>query len=59
LNAFSDENPLWRSSRMLGIDKGLELLMTNAYLHQDVMKAYMAHPRIQKGMQVLGWKNVR
>lgn len=58
INAFNDQAPVWLSSRWLGIDKGLELLMTNAYLHQDVMRAYMAHPLIQKGMQKLQWKNV-
>lgn len=56
INAFNDEKPVWLSTRWLGIDKGLELLMANAYLHQDVMKAYMAHPLIQKGMKVLQWQ---
>jgi hypothetical protein len=56
INAFHDTPPLWVSTRWLGIDKGLELLMANAYLHQDVMKAYMAHPLIQKGMKVLQWQ---
>lgn len=55
INAFNDQPPVWLSSRWLGIDKGLELLMANAYLHKDVMKAYMAHPLIQKGMKVLQW----
>jgi hypothetical protein len=56
VNAFNHENPPWISSRFLGIDKGLELLMTNAYLHGDVMQAYMRHPLIVKGMEKLGWK---
>ncbi len=56
INAFNDEKPVWLSSRWLGIDKGLELLMANAYLHHDVMDAYMHHPLIQKGMKVLQWK---
>ena len=56
INAFNDQSPVWLSSRWLGIDKGLELLMANAYLHHDVMDAYMAHPLIQKGMNVLQWK---
>ena len=59
INAFNDQAPVWLSTRWLGIDKGLELLMANAYLHQDVMKAYMAHPLIQKGMQVLQWKKTK
>ncbi len=56
INAFNDDKPVWLSSRWLGIDKGLELLMANAYLHHDVMDAYMHHPLIQKGMKVLQWK---
>ena len=59
INAFNDQPPTWLSTRWLGIDKGLELLMANAYLHQDVMKAYMAHPLIQKGMQILQWKKIK
>ena len=59
INAFNDQAPVWLSTRWLGIDKGLELLMANAYLHQDVMNAYMAHPLIQKGMQVLQWKKTK
>jgi hypothetical protein len=59
INAFNDQPPVWLSSRWLGIDKGLELLMANAYLHHDVMDAYMAHPLIQKGMQVLKWKKIK
>jgi hypothetical protein len=59
INAFNDQPPVWLSTRWLGIDKGLELLMANAYLHHDVMDAYMAHPLIQKGMQVLQWKKTK
>jgi len=59
INAFNDQSPVWLSTRWLGIDKGLELLMANAYLHQDVMDAYMAHPLIQKGMNVLQWKKTK
>ncbi len=58
INAFNDEEPAWVSSRYLAIDKGLEMLMANAYLHKDVMNAYMNHPLIKKGMEVLGWKKL-
>jgi hypothetical protein len=59
INAFNDQNPPWISSRWLGIDKGLELLMANAYLGHEVMDAYMSHPLIQRGMKVLQWKKHR
>ena len=35
--------------------RGLELLMSNAYLSKDVMNAYMNHDIIKKGMEVLKW----
>ena len=56
INAFHDGPPLWTASRYLAIDKGLEMLMANAYLTKDVMHAYMHHPLIIKGMQILQWK---
>lgn len=56
INAFNDQDPPWVSSRWLGIDKGLELLMANAYLGHEVLDAYMSHPLIQRGMKVLQWK---
>ena len=52
---FEGQKP-WISSRYYGINKGLEMLMVNAYLYQDVQKAFMAHPIIKEGMEVLGWK---
>jgi hypothetical protein len=59
INAFNDDHPSWLSSRWLSIDKGLELLMTNGYLHGDVFQVYMQHPLIMKGMINLGWKKIR
>ncbi len=56
VGSYNYENGTWISKRDYALDKGLELLMTNAYLSKDVMNAYMAHPIIQKGMGVLGWK---
>lgn len=46
----------WISSGYLSIDKGLELLMANAYLSNDVRKAFMSHNIIKKGMKILKWK---
>lgn len=46
----------WVSKYYLAIDKGLELLMSNAYLSNDVRKAFMDHPLIKKGMKVLKWR---
>ncbi len=54
---FEGEEP-WYSNRYITIDKGLELLMCNAYLSGDVVDAFMAHPIIQKGLEVLEWKKL-
>ncbi len=52
---FEGEKP-WISKRYYAINKGLELLMTNAYLSQDVYKAFMNHPIIKMGLEVLKWQ---
>lgn len=52
---FEDETP-WISNRYYAINKGLEMLMVNAYLYKDVHQAFMSHPIIKEGMEVLGWK---
>ncbi len=46
----------WISNRYISIDKGLELLSVDAYLNQSVQKAFMSHPIIIKGMEVLKWE---
>lgn len=56
LDAFNFEKERWISKRYIAIDKGLEMLMVNAYLTKDVQNAYMQHPVIQQGMRVLNWK---
>lgn len=45
----------WVSDYYLAIDKGLELLMSNAYLSNDVRKVFMKNPLIVKGMRILNW----
>ncbi|PKK93745.1 MAG: hypothetical protein CVV61_03120 [Tenericutes bacterium HGW-Tenericutes-6] len=58
-DAFNFEEDIpWISSRYYAINKGLELLMLNAYLHQDIYQLFHQHPIIQKGFEVLKWKKV-
>lgn len=57
-DSFSNEEELWVSDRFFGIDKGLELLMVNAYLDQTVQDAYMNSDIIKKGMEKLKWKKI-
>ncbi|MDX9692091.1 MAG: glucoamylase family protein [Acholeplasmataceae bacterium] len=47
----------WISSKYISIDKGLELLMLDAYLYQNVYQAFMKHPIIIEGLTTLGFKN--
>jgi len=54
-DAFNFENERWISTYHISIDKGLELLMANAYLSKDVQNAYMRHPIIAQGIEVLRW----
>lgn len=58
VGSYNYEKGTWISKRDYALDKGLELLMANAYLTKDVMNAYMKHPIIIKGMEVLGWQSV-
>lgn len=55
-DAYNFEKENWISKRYITIDKGLELLMVNAYLSEDVWRAYMSHPLIKKGIEVLQWR---
>ena len=56
VGSYNYEQGTWISKRDYALDKGLELLMANAYLTKDVMNAYMNHNIIQTGMEVLGWQ---
>ncbi len=55
VDGFNEDND-WISNIHLSIDKGLEMLMANAYLSNDVRKAFMNHEIIKKGLKVLKWK---
>ncbi len=52
---LEDETP-WISQRYYAINKGLELLMTNAYLSGDVHRYFMNHEIVIKGLEVLKWQ---
>lgn len=49
---FESDQP-WISNRYIAIDKGLEMLMVNAVLTQDVQNAFMKHMIIVKGLETL------
>jgi len=58
MDAYNQEDGLWISSRYISIDKGLETLMANAFLTNTIRNAYMSHPLIIKGMEVLKWQKI-
>lgn len=59
IDAYNFEgNEPWYSKKYITIDKGLELLMSNQYLSKDVVNAFMKHPYVIKGLEVLEWKKI-
>jgi hypothetical protein len=51
-----NESKDWIADCYLSIDKGLEMLMANAYLSNDVRRAFMSHEIIVKGLKKLKWR---
>lgn len=54
---FEGDKP-WYSPKFITIDKGLEMLMSNHYLTKDVVNAFMEHPYVKKGIEILKWKQI-
>jgi len=56
-DGFNFENgESWISDRYYGINQGLILLMIDAATQKSVYKAFMHHPNIKHGMEVLQWR---
>ncbi|GEM03311.1 hypothetical protein HMI01_02990 [Halolactibacillus miurensis] len=51
-----DVDPTWYADIVIGIDKGISLLMIDNYLHGTTWKYYMQHPLINKAIDRLGFK---
>jgi hypothetical protein len=51
-----DVSPEWYSTALYGIDKGCSMIMIENYLSGLIWKTYTSSPVIQKGLQVLGFK---
>lgn len=49
-----DETPAWYASDVIGIDKGITLLMIENYRTGFVWQYFMQNPYVQKGMQLCG-----
>ncbi len=51
-----DVDPTWYADIVIGIDKGISLLMIDNYLHGTTWKYYMQHPLINKAIDRLGFE---
>jgi hypothetical protein len=51
-----DIEPTWYADIVIGIDKGISLLMIDNYLHGTTWKYYMKHPLIKQAVTKLGFR---
>lgn len=51
-----DVSPEWYANHVIGIDKGITLLMIENYRSGLVWDLYMKNEIVQKGAKMLGWK---
>ncbi len=53
VDAFNFENGKWCSKEVIGIDKGISMVMIENYLAQTIWKFFMKNVHIQKGLDIL------
>lgn len=58
-DAYNLENGEWYAKEVIGIDKGIAMIMIENYLSQTIWKSFMKNEYIQKGLDILGIKNVK
>lgn len=51
-----DVSSNWVSDRVIGIDKGATLLMTENYQTGLIWDLYMKNDYVKNGAKILGWK---
>ncbi len=56
-DAYNLENGEWYSKEVIGIDKGISMLMIENYLTGTIWEYFMKNENIQKGLNILGIKN--
>ena len=52
-DAYNLENKPWYSKEVIGIDKGISMLMIENYLSQAIWQNFMKNEYVQKGLQIL------
>lgn len=55
-DSYNLENGQWYSKEVIGIDKGISMLMIENYLTQLIWKNFMKNEYVQKGLEILGIK---
>ncbi len=53
---YNLENGEWYSKEVIGIDKGISMMMIENYLSQLLWKHFMKNEYIQKGLEILNIK---
>lgn len=53
IDAYNLENGEWYSKEVIGIDKGITMLMIENYLTQSIWKYFMKNEYIQNGLDIL------
>lgn len=55
-DAYNLENTEWYSKEVIGIDKGISMIMIENYLSQTIWKYFMKSEYVIKGLDILGIK---
>lgn len=58
-DAYNLENGEWYSKEVIGIDKGISMLMIENYLTGSIWKYFMKNEYVQKGLDILGIKKTK
>ncbi len=58
-DAYNLESGEWYSKEVIGIDKGISMLMIENYLTGLIWEFFMKNKYVQKGLDILGIRKVR
>ena len=56
IDGYNLENGQWYSKEVIGIDKGISMMMIENYLSQLLWKQFMKNEFVQKGLKILNIK---
>ena len=58
-DAYNLEKKEWYAKEVIGIDKGISMVMIENYLSQIIWHCFMKNEYIQKGLNKLGIKKIK